>query len=115
MLEEDAEARARVEAYGKIREGIQATRLKEPDVSGWDDFETPSGQSGWRALGLVLVIGAYLAGAGLGLAELFTGDEPLSVKLLVGALVAGFGILLGSVIGQRMIERKTDRYTRVEK
>jgi len=115
LLEQDAEARAQVEAYNKIREGIQATRLKEPDLSAWDDFETPAGATGWRRLGLGLIFVCYLALAGLAMQAFFLGDDSRLEKLLVGGLLIGFGILLLSLIYQRVIELKTDRYTRVEK
>ena len=115
LLDADPEVRRRVEAYGQIKEAIQSAPLKEPDLSSWEDVETPPGASSWRALGLSLFFFGYLGLVAIGLHDFFTGPEPMSSKVMIGSLLVGVGVLLISVIRQRLIELKTDRYQRVEK
>lgn len=112
-LAADPALQAQVDAYRQIGDAIRSTRLKEPDRERWDDPETPRGATAPRQLGLLLLLGGYLGLAGMGLHEFFTGPEPLWAKILVGAIVAGVGILLTSVARQRMLESRDDRYTRV--
>jgi len=66
---------------------------------------------GW----LLLLGGALLAGA-VGMYELFTGPSTLTLveKLIIGGLYGGMLLLFVSVLRQRLIERKTDKYKDVE-
>ena len=41
-------------------------------------------------------------------------DAPMLVKLLLVGIYGGLGLLLVSVLRQRLIERKTDKYSDVE-
>ena len=41
-------------------------------------------------------------------------DVSLTVKLIVGAIYLGMAFLLVSVLRQRLIDRKTDKYKDVE-
>ncbi len=68
-----------------------------------------------RGLGWVLVVGAVLLLGGYAGYEFLLADlEPPLVKWAVVALYLGFGVLLISVIRQRLSARKTDRYKDVE-
>lgn len=42
------------------------------------------------------------------------GDVPWFVKIMLGSLLVGIGILLLVVVRERLIERKTDKYKDVE-
>lgn len=67
-----------------------------------------------QGLGWLLVIAAALVLVGVvGYAMFFSGESSW-VVWVVGALYLGFGVLLLSVLRQRLIERKTDKYEDVE-
>jgi predicted anti-sigma-YlaC factor YlaD len=68
-----------------------------------------------RGIGWVLFIGGLLIVAGIGVFVFITSDDiGTGEKLLVSAIYAGLGALFVSVLRQRLIERKTDRYKDVE-
>jgi len=68
-----------------------------------------------RGFGWLLFLGGLLLIAGYGIYE-FVIDTSLKtgVKLMVAAAYFGLGALFVSVLRQRLIERKTDRYKDVE-
>ena len=68
-----------------------------------------------RGVGWLLVIAAALALLGfVGYGLFFSDDESKVVAWVVGALYLGFGVLLLSVLRQRLIERKADKYKDVD-
>ena len=68
------------------------------------------------SIGWLLLIGGIVIGGGVAIFEwVNTPDVPLLVKLIVGAIYLGLAFLLISVLRQRLIERKTDKYIDVEK
>ena len=71
--------------------------------------------SGTRGLGWVLFLTGVVIVAGIGLVA-FINDPGVSVgmKLILVAIYGGLGLLLFSVLRQRLIERKTDKYKDVE-
>ncbi|MBT3375677.1 MAG: zf-HC2 domain-containing protein [Lentisphaerae bacterium] len=69
-----------------------------------------------RSAGLVLVLGGYAGLIGYGLYEFLTaGREALFVKVAVAAIPLGFGILLVSVIRERLRTYKVDPYKEVQR
>lgn len=66
-------------------------------------------------IGWLLLIGGALALAGIVVFQFVTdpGIE-LHMKLIIGAIYGGFAALFISVLRQRLIERKTDKYKDVE-
>lgn len=68
-----------------------------------------------RGIGWLLFIAGILAVAGVGLGA-FIVDPGISfgMKLVLGAIYGGLALLLISVLRQRLIERKTDKYKDVE-
>ncbi len=67
------------------------------------------------SIGWLLLIGGVVIGAGFAIFEwIYTPDMPLLVKVIVGAIYLGLAFLLISVLRQRLIERKTDKYKSVE-
>ena len=64
-----------------------------------------------QGIGWLLFFGALLILGGVGIYEFVLDTETeLWVKLLVGAIYLGIGLLFLSVLRQRLIERKTDKY-----
>ena len=67
------------------------------------------------SIGWLLLIGGIVIGGGVAIFEwVNTPDVPLLVKLIAGAIYLGLAFLLISVLRQRLIERKTDKYKDVE-
>ena len=67
------------------------------------------------SIGWLLLISGVVIAAGFAIFEwIYTPDMPLMVKLIVGAIYLGLAFLLISVLRQRLIERRTDKYKNVE-
>ena len=67
------------------------------------------------SIGWLLLIGGIVIGGGVAIFEwVYTPDVPRLGKLIVGAIYLGLAFLLISVLRQRLIERKTDKYKDVE-
>ena len=68
-----------------------------------------------RSIGWVLFIGGLIVAAGAGLyAFIIETDMALWEKIMIFAIYGGLAVLLYSVLRQRLIERKTDKYKDVE-
>jgi len=69
-----------------------------------------------RGFGWLLVLGGIMLAGAVGVFELFTGASTMTLveKLIVGGLYGGMLLLFISVLRQRLIERKTDKYKDVE-
>ncbi len=69
-----------------------------------------------RNAGLFLVLAGWLAVVVYGLYEAFTSpEEAFFPKTMLAVVVAGFVILLGSVIRERIKTYKTDAYKEIER
>jgi len=69
-----------------------------------------------RGIGWLLFIGGLLVAAGFAIFQflLIAGSLPLVAKVIVGGIYGGIFLVFISVLRQRLIERKTDRYKDVE-
>jgi len=68
-----------------------------------------------RGIGWLLLIGGALVCLGIGVfVFLFGSSVSLVEKLIVSAIYGGLALLFYSVLRQRLIERKTDKYKDVE-
>ncbi len=68
-----------------------------------------------RGIGWLLLLGGFLALGGIGVYAFVT-DTTVNwfAKLAVAAVYGGFAALFISVLRQRLIERKSDKYKDVE-
>ena len=68
-----------------------------------------------RGIGWLLLIGGVLAAAGVAVFAFLT-DPSIEwhAKLIASAIYGGLAVLFISVLRQRLIERKTDKYEDVE-
>lgn len=68
-----------------------------------------------RSIGWLLLIGGILAAAGIAVFA-FVADPGIQPrdKIIAGAIYGGLAFLFISVLRQRLVERKTDRYKDVE-
>ena len=68
-----------------------------------------------RGVGWMLVIGGVLVMVGyIGYEFVLTHADPPLIKWAVGALYLGFAVLLLSVLRQRFVARRKDKYKDVE-
>jgi len=68
-----------------------------------------------RNIGWLMLLAGLLAIAGIGIVGFLFSDEiPVTMKLIMIAVYGGMAALLFSVLRQRLIERKTDKYKDVE-
>ena len=68
-----------------------------------------------RGLGWILFIAGVLGISGIAIYEFVIDTSmPTYIKVLTGLVWIGLGVLLVSVLRQRLVERKTDKYKDVE-
>lgn len=68
-----------------------------------------------RSIGWVMFVGGLLVLVGIGLfGFVFNSGLSIGMKLLLVAIYGGLAMLLFSVLRQRLIEHKTDKYKDVE-
>ena len=68
-----------------------------------------------RRFGWIFFVAGLLGLAGIGMIGfIFAADVPIGTKLIIIAVYGGLAALLYSVLRQRLIERKTDKYKDVE-
>ena len=68
-----------------------------------------------RGLGWILFIAGVLGISGIAIYQFVIDTSmPTYIKVLTGLVWIGLGVLLVSVLRQRLVERKTDKYKDVE-
>ncbi len=114
-LAADPAARREVDRLRRLKDLTGALRLKDAPPEAWEDFwQSAYNRSerslGWLLLGLaVLVLAGWGATVLLG-ALLGADDLPTLVKAAIIAGVAGLGLLLVSVVRERIHARARTRY-----
>jgi hypothetical protein len=98
-----------------LRERVGRSRLSELGEDIWREQMDDTTVRTTRDIGWLMFIGGLLILAGYGVYE-FVIDTSMSLgfKLLFTAIYGGMGVLFFSVLRQRLIERKTDKYNDVE-
>ena len=98
-----------------LRERMGKSRLSETGEVRWREAMNEPVVSNTRSLGWLLFVAGVVIAGGVGLVVFIT-DPGISVgmKLLLAAIYGGLALLLFSVLRQRLIERKTDKYKDVE-
>lgn len=98
-----------------MREEIGRAQLSDIDQDIWRETMDDTTVQTSRGIGWLLFIGGLLGALSIGAYELvFDSSLSLLEKLIVGAIYGGLVALLLSVLRQRLIERKTDKYKDVE-
>lgn len=113
--EQCSECRENLANLRELRQRIGKAKLSEVGEDKWrETMDDPTVQT-TRSIGWLLFIAGLLVVAGIGLAGFIFSDEiPAGVKLILIAIYGGLATLLYSVLRQRLIERKTDKYKDVE-
>jgi hypothetical protein len=110
-----AECAKDLRELNELRKSIGSARLSNKNQDVWRELMNDTTVQRSRGLGWLLLIGGVFACLGIGvLVFLFDTSISLVEKLIVGAIYGGLGLLFYSVLRQRLIERKTDKYKDVE-
>jgi predicted anti-sigma-YlaC factor YlaD len=109
------ECRQNLAGLRALRERIGKSQLSELGEDKWRETMNESTVQATRGIGWLLFIAGILAIAGVGLYEFIVEPGmPIWLKLILVAIYGGLAVLLFSVLRQRLIERKTDKYKDVE-
>lgn len=113
--EQCAECTEILEDLKVLRKRMGNAGLSEIGEDKWrENMNDPLVQT-TRSLGWLIFIAGLLAVAGIALgAFLFDDGMSLQDKFIISAIYGGLAILFFSVLRQRLIERKTDKYKDVE-
>ena len=99
----------------ELRESIGNARLSNKNQDVWREMMNDTTVQTTRGIGWLLLIGGVLVCMGIGVfVFLFGSSASLVEKLIVSAIYGGLALLFYSVLRQRLIERKTDKYKDVE-
>ena len=98
-----------------LRTDIGRAHLSEFGEDVWREKMNDTTVRATHGIGWFLFIGGVLAIAGIGIYE-FVIDSSVSttIKVIIGAIYGGMATLFFSVLRQRFIERKSDKYKDVE-
>jgi hypothetical protein len=98
-----------------LRESLGKARLSDIDQGQWREMMNDTTVKTASGIGWMLFWGGILAAIGFGLIAFIT-DSSIGLweKLIVSAIYGGLLALFISVLRQRWIERKTDKYKDVE-
>ena len=109
------ECRALMDELGALKKEVSRTRFGEYGEDRWRETMNDSTVQVTRGIGWLLFLAGVLAISGIALYEFVIDSSiPLHIKLITGSIWGGLGVLLLSVLRQRLIERKTDKYKDVE-
>lgn len=98
-----------------LRKRVGKASLSEVGEDRWRESMDDSTVKTTRSIGWLMFIAGLLVIAGIGVfGFLFSDEISVGMKLLLIAIYGGLATLLFSVLRQRLIERKTDKYKDVE-
>lgn len=113
--EQCSECRENLASLRELRERIGHSKLSELGEDKWRETMDDTTVQLTRGIGWILFIAGMVIVIGIGLfAFLFASDISIGMKLLMIAIYGGLAMLLFSVLRQRLIEYKTDKYKDVE-
>jgi anti-sigma factor RsiW len=109
------ECRDNLAGLRELRERIGNSNLSEVGEDQWRETMNDNTVETTRSIGWLFFIAGLLVIAGIGLAGFLFSDEiSFGMKFILIAVYGGLALLLYSVLRQRLIERKTDKYKDVE-
>lgn len=111
-----AECESSLAELQRLRQQIGQASLSGLNEDTWRETMNDTTVKATRGIGWLLLIGGALIGVGVGVYEIITNPATLSLveKLIVGGVYGGMLLIFISVLRQRLIERKSDRYKDVE-
>ncbi|MCF6263353.1 MAG: hypothetical protein L3J24_07185 [Xanthomonadales bacterium] len=109
------ECRENLENLRGLRQRIGNSQLSELGEDQWRENMNDKKVTTSRSIGWLMLVGGLLAIAGIFLIAFILSDEiHIGMKLILIAIYGGLATLLYSVLRQRLIEQKTDKYKDVE-
>ena len=106
---------AELERLQAMREVMSGARLTDLDRDKWRETMNDTAVSASRGLGWLLFAGGILIAVGIAIVAFFTSAGLSAIEMLmIGGIYGGLFLLFISVLRQRLIERKTDKYKDVE-
>jgi hypothetical protein len=110
-----ADCTDRLAELSVLRERVAGARLSRVGGDAWREHMNDMTVKVSRGIGWLLFLGGLLLIAGFGIYQ-FVIDTSMELlfKLMVSAVYLGLGALFVSVLRQRLVERKTDKYKDVE-
>jgi hypothetical protein len=114
-LADCAECSDRLAELEALRKRVSGARLSRVGDDVWREQMNDMTVKVSRGIGWLLFLGGLLLIGGFGIYQFVidTSVEPL-FKLMISAVYLGLGALFVSVLRQRLVERKTDKYKNVE-
>ena len=113
--EQCTSCRDELEQIRSMRERVGSSRLSEIGEDRWRETMEDTTVKATRGIGWLIFIGGILLAVGIGVIEVISSTSmSLTEKLIIGGVYGGLLLLFVSVLRQRLIERKTDRYKDVE-
>jgi len=98
-----------------LRKRVGKSQLSEFGNDDWREMMDDTAVNASRGFGWLLLIGFALVAAGFGIYEfVISSSMSLTEKTVVSGIYLGLALLFFSVLRQRLIERKTDKYKDVE-
>ena len=111
----DPDLRRMAEEFGALINRANSLQLEEPPEEVWDNYwDEVHGRMG-RRFGWVFMALGGLALAGLGLWKYLSSPHPPLLNWGLGLGALGTGILLVTVLRERLREMKHDRYRKVKR
>ena len=114
-VESCAECADQLERLQALRKEVGGSRLSPLSEDVWREHMNEPAVQLSRGIGWLLFIAGVLGISGLGVYEFVIDTSmPTHIKVISALIWIGLGALLVSVLWQRLIERKTDKYKDVE-
>lgn len=115
-IEDCGQCHADLEKFAAMRRAIGKARLSDLAQDKWRETMDDTTVKASRGIGWLLVVGGALIALGLAVIEFVTSSSTMTLaeKLIVGGVYGGMLLIFISVLRQRLIERKTDKYKDVE-
>ena len=109
------ECRETLAKLRELRQSIGKAQLSEVGEDKWRETMNDNTVQTTRNIGWLIFIAGLLAIAGIGVfGFLFSDEIAFGMKLIIIGVYGGLALLFFSVLRQRLIERKTDKYKDVE-
>ena len=107
---------AQLEELEALRKQVGQTSFGTQDANQWRENMNDVPTRTTRGIGWLLLIGGALIAAGVFVVEFFRSFDGRSLieRLIIGGIYGGMLLLFVSVLRQRLIERKKDKYKDVE-